>query len=99
MQQCQGPNEIGNCLLLKLAQAEQSMLADSSQQALWWRVGKGGVRYHGQCQCLHTHSPNVDKLEHLSCPWRPNADFVSTPDPAQFQLVYLHGKMILQHDI
>lgn len=35
MQQSQGPDQVGNGLLLKLAQAEQSMLTDCRQQALW----------------------------------------------------------------
>ena len=35
MQQCQRPDQVGNSLLLKLAQAQQGMLADSCQQAFW----------------------------------------------------------------
>ena len=52
MQQRQGPDQVGNGLLLKLAQAQQGVLADSCQQTLWRRVSKGGIRYHGQCECL-----------------------------------------------
>ncbi len=35
MQERQGPDEVGNGLLLKLAQADDSVLTYSRQQTLW----------------------------------------------------------------
>ena len=52
MQQRQGPDEVGNSLLLKLGQAEKGMLTHSSQQGLLRGVGEGGIGNHGQSQSL-----------------------------------------------